>query len=84
MYMLYIHCKHVHNLPVPGVNDSQEFQNMLEAMNIMGMTDKEWSGKKEQVKKERSEGGSNREGVGEREKEREGLIDKNDPLDRNL
>ena len=84
MYMLYIHCKHVHNLPVPGVNDSQEFQNMLEAMNIMGMTDEEWSGKKEQVKKERSEGGSNREGVGEREKEREGLIDKNDPLDRNL
>ena len=33
------------NLPVPGVNDSQEFQDTVEAMNIMGMSDEEQSGK---------------------------------------
>lgn len=27
------------NLPVPGVNDLHEFQDTLEAMDIMGMTD---------------------------------------------
>lgn len=32
------------NLPVPGVNDSQEFQDTIEAMNIMGMSDEEQSG----------------------------------------
>lgn len=39
------------NLPVPGVNDSQEFQDTVEAMNIMGMTDEEQSGKKEREKR---------------------------------
>ena len=29
------------NLPVPGVNDSQEFEDTKEAMNIMGMTEEE-------------------------------------------
>ncbi len=29
------------NLPVPGVNDSQEFEDTKEAMNIMGMSDEE-------------------------------------------
>lgn len=33
------------NLPVPGVNDSQEFEDTREAMNIMGMPDEEQSGK---------------------------------------
>lgn len=29
------------NLPVPGVNDAQEFEDTKEAMNIMGMTEEE-------------------------------------------
>ncbi len=33
------------NLPVPGVNDSQEFEDTREAMIIMGMSDDEQSGK---------------------------------------
>ncbi len=33
------------NLPVPGVNDAQEFQDTREAMNIMGMSEDEQSGK---------------------------------------
>ena len=33
------------NLPVPGVNDSQEFEDTREAMNIMGMSEDEQSGK---------------------------------------
>ena len=52
------------NLPVPGVNDSQEFQDTIEAMNIMGMSDEEQSG-------EEGRGGG-REGWREREREREG------------
>ena len=32
------------NLPVPGVNDSQEFEDTKEAMIIMGMTDEEQGG----------------------------------------
>lgn len=32
------------NLPVPGVNDSQEFEDTKEAMNIMGMTEEEQGG----------------------------------------
>lgn len=32
------------NLPVPGVNDSQEFEDTREAMNIMGMSEEEQSG----------------------------------------
>ena len=32
------------NLPVPGVNDSQEFQDTIEAMNIMGMPEEEQKG----------------------------------------
>ncbi len=31
------------NLPVPGVNDAQEFEDTKEAMVIMGMTDEEQS-----------------------------------------
>lgn len=32
------------NLPVPGVNDSAEFEDTVEAMNIMGMPEDEQSG----------------------------------------
>ena len=32
------------NLPVPGVNDGQEFEDTKEAMNIMGMSDEEQNG----------------------------------------
>ena len=32
------------NLPVPGVNDGQEFEDTREAMNIMGMSEDEQSG----------------------------------------
>ena len=32
------------NLPVPGVNDGQEFEDTCEAMNIMGMSEDEQSG----------------------------------------
>ena len=32
------------NLPVPGVNDGQEFEDTREAMNIMGMSEEEQSG----------------------------------------
>ncbi len=32
------------NLPVPGVNDAQEFQDTREAMNIMGMSEDEQNG----------------------------------------
>ena len=32
------------NLPVPGVNDSQEFEDTKEAMNIMGMSEEEQTG----------------------------------------
>ena len=32
------------NLPVPGVNDSQEFEDTKEAMVIMGMSDDEQAG----------------------------------------
>ena len=53
------------NLPVPGVNDSQEFQDTVEAMNIMGMSDEEQSGK--DGRKERV-----REKEGGRERGREG------------
>ena len=59
------------NLPVPGVNDSQEFQDTVEAMNIMGMSDEEQSGKdgrRERVREK--EGGRERER--ERERGREG------------
>ena len=52
------------NLPVPGVNDSQEFQDTVEAMNIMGMSDEEQSGKDG-----RREGGREREGGRKRERE---------------
>lgn len=31
------------NLPVPGVNDSQEFEDTKEAMDIMGMSEEEQS-----------------------------------------
>ncbi len=31
------------NLPVPGVNDAQEFEDTKEAMVIMGMSDEEQS-----------------------------------------
>lgn len=33
------------NLPVPGLNDGQEFEDTREAMVIMGMSDEEQSGK---------------------------------------
>ena len=52
------------NLPVPGVNDSQEFQDTIEAMNIMGMSDEEQSSKKDRGR------GRGRE----RERERENLL----------
>lgn len=32
------------NLPVPGVNDSQEFEDTKEAMNVMGMPEDEQAG----------------------------------------
>ncbi len=32
------------NLPVPGLNDSQEFEDTKEAMIVMGMTDEEQAG----------------------------------------
>ena len=50
------------NLPVSGVNDSQEFQDTVEAMKTMGMSDEERSGK----------GGRERERKREREREMEG------------
>lgn len=32
-------------LPVPGVDDAAEFQSTVNAMNIMGMTNEDYSGK---------------------------------------
>lgn len=32
------------NLSVPGINDIQEYEDTVEAMNIMGMSDEEKSG----------------------------------------
>ena len=32
------------NLPVPGLNDSSEFEDTIEAMNIMGMSEEEQAG----------------------------------------
>ena len=37
------------NLPVPGVNDSQEFEDTKEAMNIMGMSEEEQTCKSSHV-----------------------------------
>ena len=48
------------NLPVPGVNDSQEFQDTIEAMNIMGLTDEEQNGK-ERWRGEKGRGGGGRD-----------------------
>ena len=39
----YIHLSNG-NLPVAGINDAQEYQDTLEAMNIMGMSEDERTG----------------------------------------
>ena len=61
------------NLPVPGVNDSQEFQDTVEAMNIMGMTDEEQNGKDRgrEGERKREGGGTERERGSERGREGE-------------
>ena len=59
------------NLPVPGVNDSQEFQDTVEAMNIMGMSDEEQNGKDggREGERKREGGGTERERGSERGRE---------------
>lgn len=66
------------NLSVPGLNDMNEYEDTREAMNIMGMSEEEQSGKgegavregdewKEGQRERRREGGGRGEGA-EREK----------------